>query len=78
VIVGQRIEAVTETVFVQQRCNDHGVDDAAIDFEACRFDPAQVVLGVVHDLVGRAFENFFEPPIDDLFVEVATAHVADW
>ena len=40
-------------------------------------NPAQVILSVVHDFVGRTLEYFLQPPIDDLLVEVTAAKVAD-
>ena len=67
-VVAQRIQAVAKPVLVEQRRDDHGVHDASVDSKAHAFDPTQIVLSVVHDLFGRAFEHFLQPPINNFFV----------
>ena len=77
-VVSQRIQAVAETVFVQQRRDAHGIYDAAIHLKAHLFYPAQVILCVVHDLIGRTLEYFFKPAVNYLLIKVATTEVSDW
>ena len=51
IVVAQRIEAVAKSVLVKQVGRHHRVDHAAAHVEALGPQPAQIVLGVVHDFV---------------------------
>jgi hypothetical protein len=77
VIVAQRIEAVAKSVLVKQVGRDHGVDHAAAHVEALGPQPAEIVLGVVHDFVRTGVQLLLQPALDEALVEVAAAKMLD-
>ena len=75
-IVAERIEAIAKPVFIDQAGRDHGVDYAALNLKTLRTYPAQIILSVVHDLVGRAFKYFLQPLTDNTLIKVTPSSMA--
>ncbi len=77
VVKAKAVQAVGEAVLVQQRRGDHGVHDLAVDLEAGGREPAQIVGGVVHHLVGGQKHDIFDPPLHAGLVKVAPTLVGN-
>ena len=77
VVEAERVQGVGEAVLIEQRRCDHRVQNTAVDLEARGLEPAAVIGGVVHNLVGRRGQHVLDPRFYAPFIEISASGVGN-